>query len=520
MLMEETHRGEVDRGPDRLRLNREWWLDFDGAGLTVRDQISGELYGGSRLTMSAPAILGRVSAGGKDQFITHLGDSDRPGIEIRQQALNVLAESRVPMTRTLSAVDWQHDFHEVEGALHLPPGWRLLHAQGIDEVDDTWLRRWDLLEIFLVLVITIGIARLYGVIWGFFALFTLALSFPEWMAPRTIWLFVLAGEGLLRVLPKGRLRRVVSLYRVAMLVTLAGIVVVFSVQQLRGGLYPALEKTGSDDFGGFFFAMGGAGMQESVGAVDIVPASVQPKYEEMSEKDVTVMAVEPMPSMKAAPEELMDEDDDYGYAEGESAGGMAQRHRGSEGAMGSPSSRSSRIRQKKKLQEYDASTVIQTGPGVPAWRWRRLSLRWSGPVARDQQMRLFLLNPRANLALAFVRVAFMALLSLVVLGIFGGRRRRRIESKSQGAAVVSIALLLGLGSILSPRTASADEVPREQILNELRERLIETPACLPECAVIPRVVLRADDDLLRLVIEMHIASPIAVPLPGNASQWL
>ncbi|HGG58087.1 MAG TPA: hypothetical protein ENK31_09860, partial [Nannocystis exedens] len=80
MLMEETHRGEVDRGPDRLRLNREWWLDFDGTGLTVRDQISGELYGGSRLTMSAPAVLGRVSAGGKDQFITHLGDSDRPGI--------------------------------------------------------------------------------------------------------------------------------------------------------------------------------------------------------------------------------------------------------------------------------------------------------------------------------------------------------------------------------------------------------------------------------------------------------
>ena len=531
MLMEETHRGEVDRGPDRLQLEREWWLDFDGAGLTIRDRITGELYGGSRLTMSAPATLGRVSSGGKDQFITHLGASDRPGIEIRQRALNVSAESRVPMARSLSAVDWDHDFHEVQGWLNLPPGWRLLHVEGVDEVDDTWLKRWDLLEIFLVLVITIGIARLYGAIWGFFALFTLALSFPEWMAPRTVWLFVLAGEGLLRVLPKGRLRRVMSFYRVAMLVTLSGIVVAFSVQQLRGGLYPALEKTSGGDFGGLFFAMGGEGMPQTASPVEMAPA---PEYEPepMSEKDFDVeYDDEPMELADEGPAKKADVDD---YKQEELAGGMDARHKGSEGMMGKPTSRSgygSSVRMnsqqglKKKLQEYDASTVIQTGPGVPAWGWRRLSLRWSGPVDRDQRMQFFLLNPRANLALAFVRVAFMALLSLVVLGVFGRRRRRRNEGKGKGkgkgnAAVASIALLIGLGSILSPRTASADEVPREQVLNQLRQRLIETPACLPECAVVPRVELRADGDLLRLVLEMHVSSAIAAPLPGNASQWL
>jgi hypothetical protein len=49
----------------------------------------------------------------------------------------------------------------VSGQLHLPPGWRLLHASGVDEVADTWLQRWTLLDIFLVLVIAVAIGRLY-----------------------------------------------------------------------------------------------------------------------------------------------------------------------------------------------------------------------------------------------------------------------------------------------------------------------------------------------------------------------
>ena len=531
MLMAETHRGEVDRGPDRLRIDREWWLDFDGQGLTVRDSISGELYGGSRLTMGAPATLGRVSAGGKDQFITHLGDEQRPGIEIRQRALNVQAESRVPMSKSLSAVDWEHDFHEVSGTLHLPPGWRLLHVAGVDEVDDSWIKRWDLLQIFLVLVITIGIARLYGVFWGFFALLTLTLSFPEWMAPRAIWLFVLAGEGLLRVLPEGRLRKVVQLYRLSMLVVLAGIVVGFSVQQLRGGLYPALEKTSGDDLGSMLFG-GGRYEDKSYEVAAMAPPQAEYAPEPMMDEDYRDEAKfdDMIAEEQMAGDFAQDIDGLPGGGEREFQGGKGQRHKGEEGTMGRPVSKVAkqgsfgRIASKKQLQEYDASTVIQTGPGVPSWNWRRLSLGWSGPVDRDQRVQLYLLNPMANLSLAAVRVAFMTLLSLVVLGVFGRRRRRESAPAGKGGkgsgAAASLALALGLGTLFAPQRAAADEVPRDEVLGELRARLVETPACLPECAVIPRVELSADGEQLRLVIELHTASAIATPLPGNAAQWL
>ena len=147
----------------------------------------------------------------------------------------------------LSAVDWDQDFASVRGQLNLPPGWRLLHTIGVDEVDDTWLQRWTLLDISLVLVISIAIARLYGWAWGTLAVVTLALAFPEWMAPRTVWIFVLVGEALSRALPEGKLRGLARVYRLSALVTLTGIVIAFTVQQVRGGLYPALAVRSDDD---------------------------------------------------------------------------------------------------------------------------------------------------------------------------------------------------------------------------------------------------------------------------------
>jgi hypothetical protein len=55
MLLTQTHRGEVDRGPDQLSLERSWWLDFDGRGFSVRDTLRGEVHGTRRLEVRAPA---------------------------------------------------------------------------------------------------------------------------------------------------------------------------------------------------------------------------------------------------------------------------------------------------------------------------------------------------------------------------------------------------------------------------------------------------------------------------------
>ena len=208
LVLDEKRRGDSDPPPNQLSLVRSLWLDFDGTGYAVSDELTGTLNRDSRLTMVPPTMLGRVAVGGRDQFITHLDDASQTGIEVRQGELSVTADSRIPGDPSdIPAVGWAHDFHQVSASLHLPPGWRLFHASGVDEVDGTWVKRWTLLELFLALIVAIGIGRLYGLRWGAIALAMLFLTLPEDDAPRWSWLFVLAVEGLLRVLPPGRVKK-------------------------------------------------------------------------------------------------------------------------------------------------------------------------------------------------------------------------------------------------------------------------------------------------------------------------
>jgi len=108
----ERRRGDAEPPPDHLTLERALWLDFDGRGFTASDALSGNLRRASRLEMLPPTVLGRVSIGGKDQFITHLeGDAAKTGVEVRQGDLSVTADSRmIADPLDLPAVGWNHDF--------------------------------------------------------------------------------------------------------------------------------------------------------------------------------------------------------------------------------------------------------------------------------------------------------------------------------------------------------------------------------------------------------------------------
>jgi hypothetical protein len=255
MLLTETHRGEVDRGPDQLSLSRQWWLDFDGQGFSIRDEIQrrGQQHQAPRGPAAGPARLRGVAG---DAAVHHVADGDRPpgGRAAQHRTCDLRADMRCRRRARDGAVGGRlgPGLREREREqLHLPPGWRLLHVVGVDEVNDTWLQRWTLLDIFLVLVISIAIGRMYGWAWGTLSLVTLALVLPgvDGAAVR-VDQFVLIAEAIHRALPAGRPREVMRLVRFAALLTLTGIVLMFSVQQIRGGLYPALAvRSDNDDFG-------------------------------------------------------------------------------------------------------------------------------------------------------------------------------------------------------------------------------------------------------------------------------
>ena len=467
MRLVQKRRGDADPAPDQLALERTWWLDFDGGGYTVHDRMKGTLHRSWRLEAVAPTQLGRVAIGGEDQLLTRR-DGSGAGFEVRQGVVSIDADSRMEGVRgAIPASGWNHDFERVAGTLNLPPGWRLFHASGVDEVQSTWTTRWSLFEIFLVLVTSMAVAQLWGWGWGALALATLALTYPEAGAPRWTWLAVIAAAALARAIPEGRFRSAAQLTRIAALVALATVALPFAVQQARFALYPALEFPQLAVFGD---AAKAAGMAQAAAES---PAMKAPRERAFRRGEADALRALPRSNVP-----------------GRAAGGIAGRY-----------------------YAPDPTALVSTGPGLPHWGWRAIQLTWRGPVKRDQGLRLLLIPPWGNALISWLRLLLVALLLVCLLDV-GPRLLALLQGLLRGAGMA--ALLLALVS--TPGIASAD-IPSSELLKELRERLLVPPDCFPHCASSPRLRLEVSPRMLRARIEIDAAVETAVPLPGGLEQW-
>ena len=113
---------------------------------------------------------------------------------------------------------------------------------GVDDAPSSWFGRWQLLHFFLLLVITLAAARLFGRIAGVVAGVAMALSFHEPFAPLWTWLNLLAAVALVRVAPPGRLLGVAKGYRVTSFVVLLLFLAPFAAGQMRIAVFPQLES--------------------------------------------------------------------------------------------------------------------------------------------------------------------------------------------------------------------------------------------------------------------------------------
>src|SRR5213083_1044384 len=466
MRLVEKRRGDSDPAPDRLSLQRTWWLDFDGGGFTVKDQISGTTSRSWRLEMAEPTVLGRAAVDGREQFLTRLGEGSSAGIELREGRLQLDADSRVEGAASrVPAVGWDHDFHEVSAQLNLPPGWQLYYASGIDGVSSSWVTNWTLLDLFVVLIVAMAVGRLWSWRWGLVALVTLALTYPESMAPRWLWLAVLAGDALVRALPAGRPLGYAKLFRLGAIVALVMIALGFAADQLRVGLYPQLAAPppAAETFTG----IGGA-----------APAAPAAEGRE--------------------PDELRLE--------------SAEKAKRQDVGEAKSFSRAVRAGYEDRYNAYrlDPNALIPTGPGLPRWSWQTVWLSWRGPVERDQRLRLMLASPRVNRMLAFLRVALTGLLLACVAG--GALRSGGLPASAARALVFGLV-------VLGTASHARAEFPSPDLLGELQKRLLERPECVPECASSPRLRLDVTPGALSVRMEVDAATETAVPLPGSARHW-
>ncbi|WP_455205748.1 hypothetical protein [Kaarinaea lacus] len=484
MNFNEERRGDPEPGHDSLSLQRTLWLSFSGDQYTIQDQIHGVKKSNWRLEMNAPIELGQVTVNGKPQFITQQEGSERSGIEVRQGNIQLTADSTlIDNISKIPALGWAQDFKEVNTTLHLPPGYRVFSVGGADNVSSTWLTRWTLLDIFLVLLIGIAVGKLYSKPLGIVALITLTLIYHESGAPVWVWLFLILGISLLRVLPSGKLRTVVLLYRNITLLALIIVTIPFFIQQIRTSIYPQTES---------YYRV----MPTALNMEKPVPAQQAPQPEasrfRQEQKAITG-------SSASGPFDSFDED--YSLADSE------QRLR------------VKKARKKAQLELYDPNAMLQTGPGLPQWQWNQLHFSWSGPVDQDQQVNITYIGPLGNALLSWSRVL------LVTLLIFGLLQIRFDRDKGINiASLKSLASILLLGTIsvstlFAPESARAD-IPSKELLQELENRLFAPPECLPQCAGAQTLALELTPNTLSLVLKVNSKESVAIPLPGHASQWI
>jgi len=467
LVFEQIRRGDPEPEPDQLVLRRELWLDAGGAGYTVSDHISGTLSRGWRINAGAGLAPGQVSLDGQPQLITRTGDGGI-GIEVRKGNIDLAADSRIEdAVRHLSAVGWDHDFSNVSASINVPPGYRVLAITGADHSPATWLSRWTLLDFFIVLVSSIALSRLHGLRWGAVGLVGLVALWHEPGAPAYIWLNLIATLALMRAARNTRLYPLARNYLALSALALLLLALPFMVGQVREGIFPQLEQP--------WLAMGGP----SPGGQPATPQA-------------------PPAAQKSLSRALTD-------SVGDRMAGIASRD---EPYQAAPAGELEKLVQ-------DPGARLQTGPGLPQWRWRSYPVTWNGPVQKDQRLSVYLVGPFFNLLLNLFRVAVVALLAWKLIRAPANEWLSTLRSGAAGTAVA----LLAVGALSAPDPAQA-AFPPQALLSALKERLLEPADCLPHCAELERLAIRLDPEQARFTLRVHAAENLALPLPVPLNDWM
>jgi hypothetical protein len=239
--IEEQYRGDTSNSSNQISLQRGIFLDFDGAGTTISDRLTGSIGRTPRLFTQPALDLGRASLRGEPALITQLENESGKSVEIRDTNLNLKTVNRLEDLQQLTATDWQQNIASLSVALALPARWRLWHALGPDNAQASRLSRWTLWDIFLFLLISGTIFKLMGVRWAILSIATFALYYHENNVALISWLVLILALPLLRVLPAGRIRLGTNVVAYLTLFALTLSTLVFAVKQIRIGLYPQLE---------------------------------------------------------------------------------------------------------------------------------------------------------------------------------------------------------------------------------------------------------------------------------------
>jgi hypothetical protein len=477
--IEELQRGETKNAGNKLGLNRNAWLSFDGKQFITSDLITGTTQS-SRLETIQPLELTAAEIANQPQLITQAANSKNTGIEIRSRNIHISGISHLPRELTLPITGWNEEFSSVVTELNLPPGWSLFTATGSSSEYGTWISKWTLWDMFLVLIIVVSVARLIKPAFGILAAATLILIYNRDGAPVFVWLNLILAIALATYV-SGKFKNLVVKYVYASFLLLILVILPFTVHEARSFINPQLHQEPV-----FSYKFYGRGVDESRAVYEApAPAPVMAEIQaDTFEKEVAGMAASERPS---------------------SLKRMAA---------------AKQIQNKQTIKKYDVTQQTQTGLAVPDWHANRVNLHWTGPIQAHETTKLILISPLFN-RLGYLLCAILPLLLAGILlrhflKIVNSSIKLPIFNVRRNASALSVLFLSGI--FIFPSDSVHAQVS-SNILKELEARLTQPPVCLPECASIESVSMKVTDDQLDVDIVVHSNDLIALPLPVDHQQW-
>ena len=479
VTLQEEYRGDANPSVNQIRNTRTLWLDFDGAEATVKDTLNGVMHQDWRLKTHPEMRLGRAAVNGIPQLITRMDESDNAGVEIRHHNFSLESLSRLEDWHKLSATGWQHDMASLDMNVNLPPGWRLWHAVGSDNVSYSWISRWDLWDLFICFLIVGSTFKLLRTPTALLALLTMILTYHENNAPVWTWIFLILIVSLLRVLPQGMFRSIVNTIGYFVVSCLLIIGLIFAIQQIRKGIYPQLE---------YSHTINASYHQNNWQNESNAPYILQGESLTM-----------PDPSADYGLDNEVDLNEDVIY---KSRSGVRKFNKA------------------QKAKRYQQNIQTQTGPGEPTWQWQTARLNWSGPVTSDTQLRFYLTPPWVTRLLMFVQTLLLsALIFVLTRELFrhtrpsgtGDQPPRTAPSSNHSvtAALCLICSFVGLGS----SEMQAQSFPPEYLLEKWEERLLKKPDCAPYCLALNQVRITVENEKMIVRMRADTSTPLALPIP-------
>jgi hypothetical protein len=239
----EQQRGNIQKeNKSFLTLKRNLWLNENGNDYTFQDKITGTINSITRIDANSKIIPGKISLNGKNLLITENPFTKNKGVELRNSNINLKAVGKIKAKGEIPISGWEKNIDKVFITINLPPGYKVFALLGADKSYGDWLSSWNLLDIFLLLVFSIAMYRLWGFKAGIITFIGFAIMYHEPGAPKFIWFALLIPVALLNVIKEGTAHQLLTYAKYLALFFFILIVTPFIAKQAQLIIYPQLEK--------------------------------------------------------------------------------------------------------------------------------------------------------------------------------------------------------------------------------------------------------------------------------------